>query len=61
MDYAIPIGIVVYLALLILVVVSVAYKTTRLIDLIQEIASNWRHEKVPVEGLGLRAQTPSNE
>jgi hypothetical protein len=50
------VDVVIYLVLLVLIVASVAHKTVRVIDLVQEIVSHWKPKRVPVEALD--PQTP---
>jgi hypothetical protein len=61
MDFSMVIGVAIYLGLLVLIVVSIAHKTGRVIDLVQETASYWRSEGVPVEVLDPEALTLSKE
>jgi len=61
MDFSMVMGIVIYLGLLILILISIAHKTIRIIDLVQEIASHWKPERAPVEVLNPEALTLSKE
>lgn len=61
MDFSMAIGVAIYLGLLILIVISIAHKTGRVIDFVQEIASDWKPERVPVEVLDPELLTLSKE
>lgn len=57
MNFSVTIAVAVYFTLLTLFVVSVAHKTGRVIDLVQEVASHLRPERVPVKVLEPQTST----